>query len=371
MAKEGVSDDSVLDEDKVHFNYLKRYHELRVALDKVEKGFISHYSTEVLDEIGRIITYYKDDVNRIREFKKVGFVDNVIDVLLSLDGNKFCHLSLKALRNIIPYLEKGFTYDKACEAAGYDFKGSFIEATMFLPASAPELDDITNPVVRRSVSQTIKVLNAIIREQGKSPVFVNVELARDLSKSFKERSEIKKNNDENCSRNEKIAEYIRQNFGIANPKGKDILKYRLWQEQDGYSLYSRKPILLERLFESGYAEIDHIVPYSDSFDDSYNNKVLCFAYENRDKGDRLPVEYLSDCFDDEAVDKYKVYVNGAVKNFQKRQRLLKLKITDDERKEFKNRNLNDTRYISKLLYNYIDNHLCIFAFLKCICHFIF
>ena len=362
LAKEGVSDDSVLDEDKVHFNYLKRYHELRIALDKVEKGFISHYSTEMLDEIGRIITYYKDDVNRIREFKKVGFVDNVIDVLLSLDGNKFCHLSLKALRNIIPYLEKGFTYDKACEAAGYDFKGSFIEATMFLPASAPELDDITNPVVRRSVSQTIKVLNAIIREQGKSPVFVNVELARDLSKSFKERSEIKKNNDENCSRNEKIAEYIRQNFGIANPKGKDILKYRLWQEQDGYSLYSRKPILLERLFESGYAEIDHIVPYSDSFDDSYNNKVLCFAYENRDKGDRLPVEYLSDCFDDEAVDKYKVYVNGAVKNFQKRQRLLKLKITDDERKEFKNRNLNDTRYISKLLYNYIDNHLLFTSF---------
>ena len=74
--------------------------------------------------------------------------------------------------------------------------------------------------------------------------------------------------------------------------GLDIVKFKLYQEQDGVCLYSGKNLDPSRLFEPGYADVDHIVPYSRCFDDSYQNKVLVLASENRQKGNRLPYEYL-------------------------------------------------------------------------------
>ena len=91
-------------------------------------------------------------------------------------------------------------YHDACTAAGYNFKADDTDKRMYLPAhekEAPELGDITNPVVRRAISQTIKVVNAIIREMGESPCFVNIELARELSKNKAERSKIEKGQKEN------------------------------------------------------------------------------------------------------------------------------------------------------------------------------
>ena len=68
---------------------------------------------------------------------------------------------------MIPHLEQGLTYDQACSAAGYDFKGHGAgERAFTLPAAAPEMEQITSPVVRRAVAQTIKVVNGIIREMA-------------------------------------------------------------------------------------------------------------------------------------------------------------------------------------------------------------
>ena len=64
-----------------------------------------------------------------------------IDALLSIGGlSKFCHLSVKALRKIIPFLEQGCSYDKACEAAGYNFHAHVRERSMYLPPVAEEMD---------------------------------------------------------------------------------------------------------------------------------------------------------------------------------------------------------------------------------------
>lgn len=79
-------------------------------------------------------------------------------------------------------------YNEACEAAGYAFRGhEKASKTLLLPANpndAPKLEDITNPVVRRAVSQTIKVINAIIRRYG-SPERINIELAREMARVSK------------------------------------------------------------------------------------------------------------------------------------------------------------------------------------------
>lgn len=346
-------------ESKTKFQYLRAYHEMRKKFDKLNKGHINSIDRSDLDEIGYALTVYKTDDNIISYLKEhTALNKEEIDAVLMMPSfSKFGHISVKACKAIIPGLEQGMTYDKACESAGITFRGHDVEEKgLYLPANpqdAPELDDINNPVVRRAVSQTIKVINAIIREQGESPVYLNLELAREMSKSFQDRQDIKKSYDENSAKNEIIKEEIVNHFGKTNPSGQDILKLKLYYEQQGISPYSQKVIVYDRLFEPGYVDIDHIVPYSVCFDDSFRNKVLVFSSENREKGNRVPLDYLRG----EEANNFVVYVNASVKDFKKKQRLLRSRPTDEDIKGFKERNLNDTKYLSRFLLNFIQDHL--------------
>lgn len=81
------------------------------------------------------------------------------------------------------------------------------------------------------------------------------------------------------------------------------------------------------------------------------------ASENRDKGNRIPLAYLSEDKGQEAANRFKVWVNSNVRDYRKRQRLLKESLTEDDFKGFKERNLTDTKYISRFMYNYISDHL--------------
>ena len=345
-------------EKKNKFNFLPFYHQMRKILKSKAKIDIREYSLDKLDKIGQILAFYKGDDTRRKELAGLEIAPKAVEALLELNGaSKFSHLSLKAIRKITPFLEQGMTYDKACEAAGYDFRAHQEDKSFLLPANAPELEDITNPVVRRAIGQTIKVVNAIIRKQGSSPLYVNVELAREMAKDFQERKKIKDDNEANQSQNDKLMQEIKENYQRLNPSGMDLMKWKLWKEQDGKSPYSQKSIAPERLFETGYVDIDHIVPYSISFDDSFKNKVLVFSWENRDKGNHLPYQYLLQKYGQDAVDRFKVWVDNNIRDYRKRQRLLKEKMTEEEISGFKERNLNDTKYISRFMYNFIRDHL--------------
>lgn len=141
--------------------------------------------------------------------------------------------------------------------------------------------------------------------------------------------------------------------------GQDLVKYRLWKEQDGRCAYSIQPLELDKVITvSGYAEVDHIVPYSISFDDRRTNKVLVLASENRQKGNRLPLQYLQGKRRDDFI----VYTKANVKNFRKRQNLLKERLSEEDGKGYIQRNLQDTQYIAAFMLNYIRNHL---AFADC------
>lgn len=342
-------------EKKAKFQHLKSYHQMKKILGESIKSF----TTEQLDKIGTIFSYYKNDERIKEQLKETDIEESMFELLLQLPSfSKMGHISIKACRLLIPYLDEGKSYNEACECAGINFKGhSNSEKSLTLSPVSRELEDITNPVVRRAVSQTIKVLNAIINEMGVSPTYVNIELARELSKSKKERDDIAKNHKKNNDKNEKIKAEIIDNFNII-PNGQDIIKLKLYHEQNGICPYSLKCIEYNRLFEIGYVEIDHIVPYSACFDDSYNNKVLVFSNENRQKGNRVPLDYLEDIKKSD----YRVWVNGNVKNYKKKQNLLKEHFDKNDEREFKQRNLNDTRYLSRLLYNYINDNLLFEAF---------
>ena len=343
-------------EKKEKLGCMKAYHQMRSAIDGIAKDRFKHISTEQRNAIGTAFSYYKTSEKLRAYLKNAGVEDIDIEALeSSLTGfSKFGHISVKACDMLIPQLEKGLNYNEACEAAGINFKGHDGSGrTHLLHPTAEDYEDITSPVVRRAISQTVKVLNAIIRKRGNSPTFVNIELAREMAKDFGERNKIKKQNDENRKKNEELLETIKTEYGKSSPTGLDLVKLRLYNEQGGVCMYSLKQMSLQMLFSPNYAEVDHIVPYSLSYDDSRKNKVLVLTEENRNKGNRLPLQYLKGKRRDDFI----VWVNNNVKDFKKRRLLLKEQLTDDDLSGFKERNLQDTKTMARFLLNYIGDNL--------------
>ena len=334
---------------------------MRKALNTLRKDHIRNISREQLDAAGAALTNPENE-DKLREaLKQAEFEPLEIEALLTLPSFAgYGHISVKACRKLIPYLEQGMNYNDACQAAGYDFQGRQNgEKAQFLPASTEEMEDITSPVVRRAVAQTIKVVNAIIREQGESPVSIHLELAREMNKNFQQRSELDKAMRDNSAENERLMKELNELFPGRTVTGQDLVKYRLWKEQDGRCAYSIQPLELDKVITvSGYAEVDHIIPYSISFDDRRTNKVLVLASENRQKGNRLPLQYLQGKRRDDFI----VYTKANVKNFRKRQNLLKERLSEEDGKGYIQRNLQDTQYIAAFMLNYIRNHL---AFADC------
>jgi CRISPR-associated endonuclease Csn1 len=330
---------------------------------------------EQLDAIAWVLSVYKDGDEVERELRalKLPGGDTMVDALATLSFDKFHNLSLKALRAIVPHMEAGLRYDEACVQAGYHHSQLFQAGTAeskYLPplysgrdkdgrmVFNEDLDVPRNPVVLRSLNQARKVCNALIREYG-SPHAVHIEMARDLSRPMDERNKVKKAQDEFRERNDKARERFADEHGIVGSvKGKDFEKYMLYHEQQSQCAYSLLPIDRNRLFEPGYVEIDHALPYSRSFDDSKNNKVLVLAAENRNKGNRTPYEYLDGKAKSEQWHRFVAWVeqNKAYRQ-AKRSRLLRKDFGDKEAAEFRERNLNDTRYICRFFKNYVERYL--------------
>lgn len=342
-------------EKKEKLGLMKAYHQMRTAIDKASKGRFALMPREQRNAIGTALSLYKTS-DKIRAYLENAGLDAVDIAAADSIGSfsKFGHISVKACDMLIPHLEQGMNYNEACAAAGLNFKGHDAgERSMYLHPTEDDYADITSPVVRRAISQTVKVLNAIIRKQGCSPTFINIELAREMSNTFSERNKLKRENDENKAKNERLLERIRTEYGKNNPTGLDLVKLRLYEEQGGVCMYSLKQLSLEKLFAPNYAEVDHIIPYSISFDDSRKNKVLVLTEENRNKGNRLPLQYLTG----QRRDNFIVWVNNNVKDPKKRKILLKESLTEEDTSGFKERNLQDTKTMSRFLMNYIADNL--------------
>lgn len=319
----------------------------------------SYENKELLDEIALMLSLCKSD-STIDEYIKNNEIlkqlsNAQIESIKTLNFDKFGSLSIKAMQQIEPFLLQGQRYDIACQSAGFNHSSFEHEKHKYLKGKDidEKLADITNNVVKRSVNQTLRIINEIIREYG-SPQFISIELARELGRSRQDRNNMEKSQQSRFLDNEKIVEILINEFKIIKPKGQDILKYKLYLEQNGKCMYSGKPIDNARLFESNYLQIDHILPFSKSMNDSFNNKVLVIAGENQNKGDRTPYEYFGS---DE--NKWNDFVTrvSLLKNREKQRNLLKKSITDDDQREFISRNINDTRYISKLLYELFRENL--------------
>lgn len=337
--------------EKAVFTRMQGYHALKKVLGGDGLWDTISNNTALMDDLAFALTFYKTD-DDIRVYLTERTDAQVTEAVLSLTGfSKVTHLSLKAMRNLIPHLEQGMLYSEACEAAGYNhYDPRKADKQNKLPAINP--DDVRNPVVLRALTQARKVINAVIQRYGQ-PCGIHIEFAREIGKTADERAKISRRIEENRRNSQEDREHFREIFN-REPNGLDLAKWRLYREQNGQCAYCQRPIEIERLFEPGYAEIDHILPYSRSFDDGLSNRVLVLSVENQHKRDRTPYEYFGD--NEAKWEQFGVWVNETIRDHRKRENLL-AKNYAARQDEWMRRNLNDTQYIARFLSNYIKQYL--------------
>ncbi len=334
------------------------YHKLRRAVEGVSEEAWDKLrkDADLLDKLAYILTVYKSYEDLNRELGKIEEInDDVKESLMkSVDFTKVCHMSIKALRKIIPEIEKGRDYTEIIEAI-YPDRSEF-KREYKLPVISRE--DIRNPVVLRALSQSRKVINAIIDKYG-SPTFIHIEFARDMARNFKDRREMLVRQEKNREKNESVVRKLQEEFGIQEPSGTDITKYKYWKEQNEQCVYSGKHIKPEQLFTFD-TQIDHAIPYSRCLNDTYFNKVLVLTSENQDKKDMTPFEYFNGEQGSKEWKQYVARVNSLTISLNKKRMLLSKEKPKDEYqsiKDFTERDLNDTRYISRFLKNHIEKRL--------------
>ena len=283
-----TGEEKLVNPEESAFIELKKYHEFKKAIGK--ENFVKIGNVEELfNNIAEVLTYEKSDEAIEQAMKEKNIPSEIIEAVKNCSAVKVLHLSIKAMQKIIPFMMEGLKYNEACTQAGYDFRNQKQSKGLdYLPVLK---ESTTNPVVNRAVAQTRKVVNAIINQYGKIDRII-IETARDLGKSVEERNKIKSGQDDFQKQKEQARQRCLEH-GV-NPDSKNnLLRYRLWEQQNGKCIYSQQHIDIRRLSEPNYTDIDHILPYSRSLDDSLNNKVLCLSDENRQKGNKIPYEYLS------------------------------------------------------------------------------
>lgn len=271
---------------------------------------------------------------------------------------------------------------------------------------------LRNPIVEQVVTETLRTMRDIWKKFGK-PDEIHVELGRDMKNPANKRGEMNRRMLENENANMRakvlLTELMNPEFGVENvrpyspsqqellriyedgamsngendidddisaimgklsqtdikkmPTHNEVRRYILWLEQNYRSPYTGEMIPLAKLFTSAY-EIEHVIPQSRYFDDSMSNKVICEAEVNKLKDRMLGYEFIKQ-HKGEVVqlsmgrkvtilspEEYTRHVESQYKNNKAKMRKL---LMDDIPDEFINRQLNDSRYISKLIISLLSN----------------
>jgi len=294
-------------------------------------------------------------------------------------------LSAKALEKILPALRaEVITYDKAVLAAGFDhhshishaatgeiladlpYYGQYLQRHVGFGTGKPEdpaekrYGKIANPTVHIGLNQVRTVVNALIKRYG-HPSEVIVELARDLKQSQDQRKEEQKRQADNQRCNERMREDIAKLLHTSPERIRaiDLQKMILWEElsfnvADRRCPYSGVQISAQMLF-SEQVEIEHILPFSKTLDDSLNNKTVAMRQANRIKGNRTPAQAAAD-FATQGWPIEDMLQRASFMPKGKRYRFapdgLEQWLRED--KGFLARALNDTRHLSRVAREYLS-----------------
>ena len=294
-------------------------------------------------------------LNRIQEL--CGFEKEYASVLANISlALDYGSLSAKAIRKILPHMMKGYEYSEACKMAGYNHSArSLTKQELANKEYKSRLDiikrnSLRNPVVEKILNQMINVINEIIKTYGK-PDEIRIEMARELKKSQEERELLDAAIRKNTAESEKLRKELEEEFPIQHVTRNDILRYKLYNELklNGYkTLYSNTYIPREELFSKRF-DIEHIIPQSRLFDDSFSNKTLEVRDINIEKGNMTAYDYVAGKYDDKYLVDYESRVEElfAQKVISRTKRNKLLMKEEDIPSDFLERDLRDSQYIAR------------------------
>ncbi len=282
--------------------------------------------------------------------KQFGISDeNMLNELCKLDfvksgyGNK----SARAIRKILPYLQEGKSYYEAKMAAGYDDTPLTKEENEERPL-ADDLrqiskDELRQPVVEKILNQMVNVVNSLMSEYGRFDE-IRVELSRDLKQTREERESAYKAMNKAQNKNKEVADIINKEYDGITVTRSRILKYKLWEESKHCCIYCGQPVNVKEFLRGFNVEIEHIIPRTMRFDDSFSNNACACRKCNKEKNNRTAYDYMQSRGESE----FKAYVervNAMEISKTKRRNLLTpaSELTDD----FIDRQLRESQYIAK------------------------
>ncbi|HRT80197.1 MAG TPA: type II CRISPR RNA-guided endonuclease Cas9 [Bacteroidales bacterium] len=317
------------------------------------------------------VIYSVDDEEECKNvlIKKFGLIEEAAERLARIDfktpgfGNK----SVRAMRNILPYLMKGYHYSDACSLAGYNHSNSLTKDENLQKKLKDKIEllqknSLRQPVVEKILNQLINLVNAIIdekrgwvtREERLNNQFeIRIELARELKQTKEERNKTLKNQNDREKQNKIAAERLAE-YRLKATRN-NIIKWRLFHEMtrdeskiNAQCIYCGKMIGIADALTGNGVDVEHIIPKSLLFDDSQDNKTLSHRACNAEKGNRTAYDYMK-AKGEETFNTYVERVKNLYENKliskSKRDKLLMSedKIPDD----FINRQLRESAYISR------------------------
>ena len=333
----------------------------------------------------RLISLLLDEEDRIIDDELVALLLNEFSLsqhecencLLIALPDSHGNLSEKAINILNPIMEdQGLTYAEAVKEAkdnGYfppqadvtttdrlDYYGKVIEGdvTGGTGRGTPEqkYGTIPNPTVHIALNQVRDVVNELIRFHGK-PTEIVIELARDLPLGAKSKAELEKQQAKHQEKNDEIEEVLKS----YNRQATRYLlqKYKLWEELCPNDVNGRRCVFTGHMISiydllSEKTEIEHLLPRAQTFDDSMANKTVCFSQANRDKGNNAPYQAFAHSPPGYNWNAILQRVQNLPKNKQR-------KFTEHALAErlanggFIERQLNDTRYISRYTRAYLTS----------------
>jgi len=300
--------------------------------------------------VDEILSFQNEDALARRLVKAWGFDEATAAALAGLEFESgYAALSREAIRNLLPRLQQGQRFATARK----EVYGEQLSATSVYQALPPVLDAVPalrNPVVTRALTELRKVINALVRQYGK-PDVVRIELARDMKRGRRMREEASKRMRQNEKLREAAKKKIFEEMHVEHPRPGDVLKVLLAEECNWQCPYTGRSIEMTALIgPNPQFDVEHILPFSRSLDNSYMNKTLCYHEENRSvKQNRTPYEAYAG-----NPEKWHEIL-ARVRRFRSTaagSKLRKFHMTELPG-DFAQRQLNDTRYISRLAADYV------------------
>jgi CRISPR-associated endonuclease Csn1 len=260
---------------------------------------------------------------------------------------------LATIEKLLPFLRQRMpllSQDARCAVRAAGFKPPW-EREVKVGAILPMPPKITNPLVRQAIFEVRKLVNAVVKEHGR-PDAIHVELAREVKGNAIQRArQSREMRDREAIRKEAVADIRAASCAVSRDAIERVL---LWKEQRKECMYSGRPISLAELL-GGEVDIDHLLPYSQSLDDSLMNKVVCFRAENQAKGNRTLHEWL----DGLHPEKYEKILQRAAKLplAIRNRKFAKFTQPTCQLDDFIARQLTDTAFITRTVVAYL-RHVC-------------